>query len=149
MSLLCMSRTPLVEEALTRSVIGAFYDVYNTLGFGFLEQVYTRALERELLARGHAVECQVGVQVMYKGEPLAQQRLDMLVDGKLVIEIKSSLLLHPAADRQLYNYLKATNLEVGLLFHFGPEPVFHRLLCRNARINPMHSSLPMHPIPPP
>jgi hypothetical protein len=66
----------LVEEALTESVIGAFFDVYNTLGFGFLEHIYVMALERELLARGHHVAREVCVRVRYKGEELAQQRIE-------------------------------------------------------------------------
>ena len=93
----------LIEERLTRSIIGAFYAVYRTLGFGFLEHVYVMALERELRARGHQVARE---------------------------ETKSTYRLHPAAQRQLYNYLRATSLEVGLI-HFGPEPRFYRLMYRN------------------
>ena len=126
----------LIEEALTASVIGAFYEVYNTLGFGFLEHVYVLALERELLARGHEVRREVGVWVIYKGAELAVQRLDMIVDNKLVVETKSTYELHPAAPRQLYNYLRASKLEVGLLLHFGPEAKFRRIVSSN----PEHSS---------
>jgi GxxExxY protein len=121
----------LIEEKLTRSIIGAFYSVYRTLGFGFLEHVYVMALERELRERGHRVAREVSVNVVYKGEELCTQRLDMIVDEKVVVETKSTYELHPAAQRQLYNYLRATNLEVGLLFHFGREPQFYRLVCRN------------------
>ena len=116
-----MKRTHLIEEKLSRSVIGAFFEVYNTLGFGFLEHIYVMALERELRTRGHQVRREVGVCVMYKGEELAYQRLDMIVDDKLVVEIKSTYEPHKGANRQVYNYLRATNLEVGLLFHFGPN----------------------------
>ena len=63
---------------------------------------------------------------MYKGEELAYQRLDMLIDDVLIVEVKSRVELHKGANRQVYNYLRATNLEVGLLLHFGPEPKFHR-----------------------
>lgn len=80
----------LVEEELTRSIIGAFYEVYNTLGFGFLEHIYIMALERELRARGHHVDREVSVRVMYKGEQLSCQRLDMVVDGKVIVETKST-----------------------------------------------------------
>ena len=120
--------TPLLHEALTRSVIGAFYDVYNTLGYGFLEHVYVLALERELRARGHAVGREVGIIVMYKGEELASQRLDLIVDEKLVVEVKSTYDLPAAAARQVFNYLRATSLQVGLLLHFGPRPKFVRLI---------------------
>jgi GxxExxY protein len=128
-----MARTELTEETLTYSVIGGFYEVYNTMGFGFLEHPYAMALERELLARGHHVAREVGVCVMYKGAELCYQRLDMIVDHKLVVEIKSSYELHPAAIRQLYSYLHATNLEVGLLSHFGPEAKFFRVYSPNAK----------------
>jgi GxxExxY protein len=92
-----MARHELFEEALTRSVIGAFFDVYNTLRFGFLEHIYALALERELLARGHRVAREVGVCIMYKGDELGTQRLDMVVDEKLVVEIKATAELHKAA----------------------------------------------------
>lgn len=126
-----MSRQQLLEEELTRSIIGAFYEVYNTLGFGFLEHIYVMALERELIARGHWVSREFGVMVMYKGAELGYQRLDMVVDDKVVIEVKSTLKLDPAAPRQLFNYLKSTRLEVGLLLHFGPAAKFFRLISSN------------------
>src|ERR1700694_3612317 len=116
-----MARRELIEEALTHSIIGAFFGVYNTLGFGFLEHVYVMAVERELRARGHDVAREMCVRVIYKGEDLAAQRLDMIVDAKVIVEVKATAELHKYAPRQLYNYLKATNLEVGLLLHFGPE----------------------------
>ena len=85
-----MKRHRLIHEALTRSVIGAFYEVYNTLGFGFLEDIYVLALERELRSRGHSVRREVGVCVMYKGQELAYQRLDMIIDDKLIVEVQST-----------------------------------------------------------
>ena len=121
-----MKRLRLVHESLTRSVIGAFYEVYNTLGFGFLEHTYILALERELRSRGHRVRREAGVCVMYKVKELAYQRLDMIVDDILIVEVKSTAELHRGANRQVYNYLRATNLEIGLLLHFGPEPKFYR-----------------------
>lgn len=129
-----MARQELLEERLTHSVIGAFFDVYNALGFGFLEHVYVMALERELRERGHRVARELCVRVEYKGQELCTQRLDMVVDDRLVVETKSTYVLHKAAPRQLFSYLKATHLEVGLLLHFGPSPAFFRLICRNDRI---------------
>ena len=117
-----MARGELIEARLTYSIIGAFFEVYNTLGFGFLEHLYAMALERELLGRGHRVGREVYVPVFYKGEELGRQRLDMIVDGRIIVEIKSTLHLDPVGRRQLYNYLRATRLEVGLLLHFGPDP---------------------------
>src|SRR5688500_8618349 len=123
----------LADEALTRSIIAAFYEVYNNLGYGFLESVYAEALARELRRRGHRVEREVSVKVWFKGHLIARQRVDMLVDDKVIIEIKSGLALPITGSRQLYNYLRATDKEVGLLLHFGPEPKFYREYCPNAR----------------
>ena len=117
---------------LTDSIIGAFYEVYNALGFGFLEHVYVAALERELRERGHQVGREVTVTVLYKGQPVATQRLDMVIGGCVIVEVKSGSSLHRSASRQLYNYLKSTKLEVGLLLHFGPQPVFYRLISSNS-----------------
>ncbi|HKO15729.1 MAG TPA: GxxExxY protein [Gemmatimonadaceae bacterium] len=124
-----MPGEPLREEALTRSVIGAFYEVYSTLGFGYMEQIYCEALSRELITRGHHLAREVLVRVMYKGEVIGRQRLDLIVDDILVVEVKSTAELHPVARRQLLSYLRATNLELGLLFHFGPRPKFYRFIC--------------------
>ena len=126
-----MGKHRLYEEELTRSVIGAFYTVYDALGYGFLEKLYVEALERELRQRGHDVEREVAVEVFYEGKLLGIQRLDMVVDRKLVVEVKSTELLHPMARRQLQNYLRSTTLEIGLLLHFGPKPRFYRLINVN------------------
>lgn len=120
---------PLLHEALTRSVIGAFYEVYNTLGHGFLESLYVTALERELLARRHRVSRELSVRVTYKGVELGMQRLDMVVDDLIIVEVKSTSRLHDSAERQLLNYLRATNLDVGLVLHFGVKPQFRRVIC--------------------
>lgn len=123
----------LAEEAITRSIIGAFFEVYNTLGYGFLESVYAEALARELRRRGHRVEREVMVRIWYKSEIIARQRVDMIVDGKVIVELKAGLALHSTAPRLLYNYLRATDKEVGLLLHFGPEPKYFREYCPNTK----------------
>ena len=105
-----MRRSPRLLEDLIYSIVGAFFEVYNTLGYGFLEHLYLKALERELLARGHEVAREVWVTVMYKGGELGKQRLDMVVDDCVVIEIKSTHDLQKNATRQLFNYLRATDL---------------------------------------
>jgi len=102
--------------------------VYNTLGFGFLEPIYMSALERDLRSRGHRVGREVWVTVYFRGDPIGKQRIDMVVDETLVIEAKSSLILPQVAPRQLYNYLCASDLQVGLLLHFGPQPRFYRMV---------------------
>lgn len=123
-----MTKGWLVEEQLTHSILGAFFEVYNELGYGFLEHLYVLALERELMARGHHVEREVAVTVSYKGAELGKQRIDLVVDGKIVLEAKSTQELHKSATRQILNYLRATDLQVGFLLHFGPEPKFFRLI---------------------
>lgn len=127
-----MTAIGLIEEELTGSAIRAFFAVYDALGHGFLEHISKAALERELRARGHRVAREVGVIVFYRGEELALQRLDMLVDDRLVIEVKSKQDFPDVGSAQLFNYLRASNLEIGLLFNFGPKPSFKRVLCLNA-----------------
>ena len=128
-----MSVELLVESKLTRSIIGAFYDVYNNLGYGFLEHIYVRALEHELLNRGHQIAREVAVRVWYKGVELGIQRLDMIVDQKVLVEAKSTETLSRTAGRPVFNYLRASRLEVGLLLHFGLEPAFRRVVCRHKK----------------
>ena len=123
-----MSEDQLLERRTTAAIIGAFYEVYNKLGYGFLEHVYSLALERELVERGHTIEREVIVTVSYKGKPLTTQRQDMVVDHKVVVENKSTSVLPPYARRQTLNYLRASTLEVGLLLHFGPNAKFYRIV---------------------
>ena len=149
-----MARSELIHEQLTHSVIGAFFDVYNALGFGFLETVYTAALERELRDRGHQVGREVFAPVFYRGELLARQRLDMVVDSKLVIEVKSTYEVNAAAPRQVYSYLHGTGLHVGLLLHFGPRPKFYRIFSStpstssSRMLHPPNPPNPLHPVEP-
>ena len=83
------------------------------------------------LQRAHRVAREVAVMVYYRGEPLARQTLDMIVDDRVVIENKAAAQLHPQSSAQLFSYLCATTLEVGLLLHFGREPKFYRVICEN------------------
>jgi GxxExxY protein len=132
----------LAEEKLTHAIIGAFFRVYNVLGFGFLEHVYAAALEREMIHRGLRVSREHCVRVYYDGDELCQQRLDFVVNEKVVIEVKSTFELHASAVRQVRGYLRATNLEVGLVLHFGPEAKFFRLYVPNDR--KIHQRSPRH-----
>lgn len=84
----------------------------------------------ELTDRGHQVRREVRTEIHYKRQSIGSQRLDMIVDGKLVLEVKSNFQLHPSAIRQLYSYLRGSGLEVGLLLHFGPQPKFYRQIYR-------------------
>jgi GxxExxY protein len=123
-----MRLNELLENEVTHHVIGAFFEAYNTLGFGFLEHVYRDALEWELVERARAVHKEVMVPVWYKGAVLSTQRVDLIVDDRVLVEIKSTEVLPPTARRQLRNYLRATSFQVGLLLHFGPQPRFYRLV---------------------
>jgi GxxExxY protein len=120
--------TELLEKELTGNVIGAFYETYNVLDFGFLESVYKSALTYELRERGLHVQREAPVQVLYKNNRVGWHRLDLLVERRLAVEVKATVLLHPTDRRQLVNYLRATKLDVGLLLHYGPEPAVHRLV---------------------
>lgn len=111
----------LIEKELVYSVVGAAFEVYNELGFGFREHVYKLALERELLARGHRVAREVNVRVFYKGIELTTDRMDMLVDERLIVETKATREHPKGVGEQLLSYLRGTNLEVGLVLHFGPK----------------------------
>lgn len=137
-----MTKRDLIEEELTHSVIGAFYEVYNKLGFGFLESIYIAALEYELVKRGHRVAREVSFRVTYEGHVLGIQRVDMVVDDKLIVETKSTQELNRAAARQVFRYLRASNLRVGLLFHFGPEARFYRFVSRAAITNSPNQNHP-------
>ena len=116
---------------LTHSIIGGFYEVYNHLGYGLLETVYAPALRRELEGRGLVVDREVWIDVLYKGESIANQRIDIVVNHSVIVEIKATERIPPFARRQLVNYLRATRLELGLLSHFGPEPKVYRFVDTN------------------
>jgi GxxExxY protein len=127
------------DDVTTRRVIGAFYEVYNTLGYGFLEAVYARALERELRARGLAVAREVLIQVCYKGSMVGVFRADLLVEQRLVVELKATHALVRADTAQLMNYLRGSGLGEGLLLHFGPEPGFRRVTLASRGAAPCES----------
>jgi len=123
-----MPKYTLIDERLTYSVIGAFFEVYNQLGYGFGESVYANGLEQELKARGHSVAREVSFQVVYKGFVIGIQRVDMIVDDRLIVENKAGPDLQKGAVRQLNSYLRASNRTIGLVLHFGPQPRFYRYL---------------------
>ena len=123
----------LEHEAITQEVLGAFYTVYNELRHGFLESVYANALACELCERGQRVAREVPITVRYRGTPVGFYRADLVVEDIVLVEIKSSRQLDPQARQQALNYLRGTDLEIGLLLHFGPRPHFERVVCTRAR----------------
>jgi GxxExxY protein len=122
---------PLIGEELTRGAIGAFYEVYNALGHGFLEAVYANALEISLRERGFVVEREAATAVGFHGQAVGAYRIDLLVNDRLIVEVKAARHLDASAEKQLLNYLRSTRLELGLLMHFGPRPFFRRLVSTN------------------
>lgn len=121
----------LIHRELTQSVIGAFYEVYNEMGYGFTEFLHAQGMQVALLSRGLNLAREFKVPVRMKGFVIGEQRMDMIVEDKIVVEIKSSEILPRTARRQLYNYLRCTSYEVGLLLHFGPKPWFQRQILSN------------------
>ena len=107
------------HKDLTAKIIECAYKVHNTLGFGFLETVYQNALLIELLKAGLQAEKEKKIQVHYDNQLVGDYISDIIVEGKIVLELKSVKELHPAHEAQLINYLKATGIEIGLLINFG------------------------------
>lgn len=121
----------LKHASLTKQILKAFYDVYNTLGYGFLERIYQNALYFELQNRGFVVEAQKKIQVYYKGREVGDYFADLVVNNVVILELKAAECIVDAFESQLTNYLKATNIEVGLLLNFGKKPEFRRKMWVN------------------
>ena len=116
---------------LTEQIIQAFYKVYNTLGYGFLENVYENALLLELERMDLFTEKQKKITVLYNGVPIGHYYADILVDHTVILELKAADSLCKEHEYQLINYLKATEIEVGLLLNFGKKPEFKRKVFSN------------------
>ncbi len=123
----------LKHKVLTELIIGVFFDVYNELGHGFLESVYEKAFELALASKGVSVRRQIEVPVWFRGQQVGDFSADMLVQECVLLELKACRALDAAHEAQLLNYLRATEIEVGLLFNFGLKPQFKRLAFDNRR----------------
>lgn len=123
----------LKHRELTEKIIGVFYEVYNELGHGFLESVYEKAFDIALTSKGLAVLRQIEVPVWFRGKKVGDFEADMLVERCVLLELKAGRALDVAHEAQLLNYLRATEIEVGMLFSFGLKPEFKRLAYDNAR----------------
>ena len=121
----------LLHKDITEEIISAYYYVYNELGYGFLEKVYENAMLIELKSRGFKVESQKIIKVHFKDSIVGEYFADMIVEDKIILELKSCEALVPEHEVQLFNYLKATNIEVGLLFNFGKRAAFKRKIFTN------------------
>ena len=114
-------------------IIGAYYQVYNTLGYGFLEKVYQKAMEVELAARGVSFTPQAPLTVFYSGVVVGEYFADLFVEGCVIVELKAGEALVEENHAQLLNYLKATDAPVGLLLNFDPKPNIRRKVYETAR----------------
>lgn len=120
---------------ITNEVLNAFYDVYNELGYGFLEKVYKNALFNELTQRGIRCQKEHPISVYYKGVCVGDYYADIMIEDKIILELKAVKAILPEHLAQLNNYLRATNAEVGLLLNFGLEPQKKRVVFTNDRKN--------------
>ena len=108
-----------LHSDITDKIIKAYYKVYNTLGHGFLEKVYEKAMVIELRKMGMIAQRQVSIKVYYDGEEVGDYDADVIVADKVILELKAAESLSPKHEAQLLNYLRATEIEVGLLLNFG------------------------------
>jgi GxxExxY protein len=123
----------LKHSELTKLIIGVFYDVYNELGFGFLESVYRKSLQLALREKGLKVEAEVAVPVFFRGINVGDFRADLVVNDCVLLELKTAETIVIAHEAQVLNYLRATALEIGLILNFGPKAQVRRLLFDNDR----------------
>ena len=121
------------HRELTYEIIGVFYDVYNELGHGFLESVYQKSLGLALEATGLQIHWPVAIPVWFRGQQVGHFEGDMLVEKSVLLELKAVRALDGSHQAQVLNYLRATEIEVGLLLNFGVKPEVKRLLLDNSR----------------
>jgi len=123
----------LKHRDLTNKIIGTFFEVYNELGFGFLESVYENALVIALREKGFKVEQQVSIPVWFRGQRVGDFVADLLVENVIILELKAVRAFDESHKAQLLNYLRATEIEVGLLLNFGQSAEFKRMAFDNDR----------------
>ncbi|MEO8090497.1 MAG: GxxExxY protein [Gemmatimonadales bacterium] len=121
------------HEDVTQRIIGAYFDVYNELGYGFLESVYREAMAIALQSGGLRVDKEFGLEARFRGQVVGVFKADLLVNGCVIVELKALKELGSTHEAQTLNYLRAGVLEVALLLNFGPEPQIRRLAFSNDR----------------
>lgn len=122
-----------LHSAVTDAIICCFYNVYNNLGYGFLEKIYENSLAIEMKNHGISTQKQYPIAVNYDGQVVGEYFCDLLAEDKVIVEIKAAKQLLPEHEAQLLNYLKATDVEIGLLLNFGPKPEVRRKAFSNYR----------------
>src|SRR2546423_15211354 len=123
----------LKHGALTQTILGVFYDVYNELGHGFIESVYYRSLVLALESVGLNICSRVAIPVWFRGNQVGYFQADILVESCVLLELKVARRLDSSHRAQLLNYLRATEIEIGLLLNFGEKPEFKRLIFSNLK----------------
>ena len=121
------------HEGVTQQIIKVFFDVYNDLGFGFVESVYQEAMALTLISGGLQVEREPTLQIHFRGKVIGVFRADLVVNGSVLVELKAVKTLASVHEAQALNYLRAGVLEVALLLNFGPRPQIKRLAFSNER----------------
>lgn len=121
----------MIEEELTGQIIKCYYKVYNTLGHGFLERIYHNSMIIDLVSHGLRVETEKPIAVFYQGQVVGAFAADIVVEGRVIVELKANERLIEAHEAQLVNYLRATEIEIGLLFNFGKTAEFKRKVFSN------------------
>lgn len=121
------------HKEITETILNRFYKVYNILGYGFLEKIYQNSLAIELIQAGFQVETEKSIPVYYCGRSVGNYFADVVVNNAVVLELKAAEGLDERNEQQLRNYLRASNIEVGLLLNFGKKPEFKRIYYSNAR----------------
>lgn len=121
------------HQELTEAIIGVFYEVYNELGYGFLEKIYEEAMSKVLRTKGFDIQQQAARPGWFRGEKIGFYEADIVVANKILVELKACKTLDSSPKAQFLHYLRATEIEVGLLFNFGPHPHLRRLIFDNER----------------
>lgn len=133
-----------LHEELTSKIVNCFFRVYNNLGYGFLEKIYENCLIIELEKQGLRCQPQTSIIVIYENQEVGKYYADIVVEEKVIIELKSVDLLHPTHECQIMNYLKATSYEVGLLLNFGLKATIKRKILTND-LKPFKNHRPNQP----
>lgn len=123
----------LKHKELTDGILKTFYEVYNELGYGFLEKVYQNSMYIELKNKGYQVEAQNKIKVYYKGTEVGEYYADLIVENLIILELKAVDYIVKDFENQILNYLRSTDCEVGLLLNFGKKPEFRRKIFENNR----------------
>ncbi len=129
-----MAYSSLNSDKLTRPIIGAALEVHRTLGPGFLESIYRNALLHELQLRGMAIQCELGVEIGYKELVVGKHRLDLLVEGAVVIELKAVAGISAVHVAQILSYMRAVRVDTGLVINFGEDSLRWKRILNKPRI---------------